>query len=85
MSHQALREGTDLQAINGRGLLIRTFGDRKIARRWVVQNAALHDGLRLEEVTVSVVRRRLFTPRVVPAVFAPVDTDLTIPDFVRAG
>lgn len=49
------------EARNTRGLTVRTFGDLDLARSWVRENACLHDGLCVEEV--SVIRRRVYTPR----------------------
>lgn len=56
---------TDFEVVNGRGLLVATCGDLPLARAWVKRNAALHDGLRVEEVTTTITRRRAYVPRVI--------------------
>lgn len=56
---------TDFQAVNARGVTLATFGDVALARAWVKRNAALHDGLHVEEVTTTVTRRRTYVPRVI--------------------
>jgi hypothetical protein len=54
---------TDYEAVNARGLTLATFGDADLARAWVRDNASTHPGLRVEEVIVTTVRRRLYQPR----------------------
>lgn len=44
---------TDWQAVNGKGVVLYTFNDVAKGRAWVRDNAALHDGLILEEVSVT--------------------------------
>ena len=51
---------TDWQAVNAKGAILYTFNDIARARAWVRENAALHDGLVLEEV--SLVARRVYRP-----------------------
>lgn len=52
---------TDYAAVNGLGVTVRTFADAVNGRTWVRDNAHLHDGLTLEEV--SLVARRVYRPR----------------------
>lgn len=49
---------TDWQAVNGKGVVLYTFNDVAKGRAWVRDNAALHDGLILEEV--QLVARRVY-------------------------
>jgi hypothetical protein len=51
---------TDFQAVNSRNVVLFTFSDPAVGRAWVRANAALHDGLVLEEV--SLVARRVYRP-----------------------
>jgi len=51
---------TDFQAVNSRRVVLYTFSDPVVGRAWVRENAALHDGLVLEEV--SLVARRVYRP-----------------------
>lgn len=53
----------DWQAVNSRGVVLFTFSDIARGRAWVRDNAALHDGLVLEEI--ALVARRVYRPRVV--------------------
>ena len=53
---------TDYRAINGFGVVCRTFGDLPTAKAWAKDNAHLHDGLRIERVTLSA--DTVYTPRV---------------------
>jgi hypothetical protein len=55
---------TDFEAVNARGVTIRTFGDLDHARRWVREHAPEHDGLHVDEVTTQVSRRRVFRPQI---------------------
>lgn len=55
---------TDYVAVNSRGVKLYTFNDAAKARAWVRSNAALHDGLHLQEV--SLVARKIYTPRARP-------------------
>lgn len=55
----------DFEVVNSRGLTVATCGDLPLARAWVKRHAHLHDGLRVEEVTTTVVRRRAYVPRVI--------------------
>lgn len=52
---------TDYQAVNAAGVTLRTFDRQDAARAWVKDNALLHDGLYLEEVTITA--RRVYRPR----------------------
>jgi hypothetical protein len=52
---------TDYQAINGVGRVVYTFGDEASARAWAKDNAHLHDGLRIERLTVTA--QAIYTPR----------------------
>lgn len=54
---------TDFAAVNARGVTVRTFDDERRAKAWVRENACLHDGLTLEEVSLTA--RRIYRPRVV--------------------
>jgi hypothetical protein len=56
---------TDYAAYNARGVQVRTFNDLPRARAWVRDNASLHVGLHLQEV--SLVARKIYTPRSRPA------------------
>lgn len=56
---------TDYQAVNSRGVLLFTFSDPAVGRAWVRDNASLHDGLALEEV--SLIARRVYRPRFIKA------------------
>lgn len=51
---------TDYAAVNAMGVTLYTFNDIAKGRAWVRDNAALHDGLVLEEI--SVVARRVYRP-----------------------
>lgn len=53
----------DFRAVNAKGVTLRTFGDLNTARKWARQNAAEHDGLRIECVTTIVTARTVYTPR----------------------
>lgn len=53
---------TDYQAINAMGRVLYTFGDEASARAWAKDNAHLHDGLQVEELTITA--RAIYTPRV---------------------
>jgi hypothetical protein len=64
---------TDYAAFNARGVQVRTFNDLPHARAWVRNNAVLHEGLHLQEV--SLVARKIYTPRSRPA------PDFSIPVF----
>ena len=55
------------EAVNARGVTIRTFSDLDIARRWVRDHAPEHDGLRVECVTVVTTRNVVYRPRSAPA------------------
>lgn len=52
---------TDYQAINGLGRVLYTFSDPVIAKAWAKDNAHLHDGLKVEELTITA--RAIYTPR----------------------
>ena len=54
---------TDWRAVNARGRTVHTFSDRDLGRAWVRNNAALHDGLRLESVELIEVARTDYRPR----------------------
>lgn len=54
---------TDFEAVNARGTTLATFGEIALARAWVKRNADIHPGLHVEEVTVTVTRRRAYMPR----------------------
>ena len=53
---------TDYVAFNSRGVKLRTFSDITCGRKWVRENAVLHDGLHLREVVVTTHSRKIFTP-----------------------
>lgn len=55
----------DFQAVNSRGIVLFTFNDAAKGRAWVRENAALHDGLVLEQI--EIVARRVYRPRGVAA------------------
>lgn len=52
---------TDFAAVNGKGVTLYTFNDLQSARAWARDNAARHDGLRIEQVTL--VAATVYTPR----------------------
>lgn len=54
---------TDYQAVNTVGTVVYTSNDELTARRWVKRHVALHDGLRLARVTVTVETVTVYTPR----------------------
>lgn len=64
---------TDYAAVNSHNVTLRTFNDLPRARAWVRDNASLHAGLHLQEV--SLVARKIYTPRHRPA------SDFSIPVF----
>lgn len=66
---------TDYAAVNGKGVTLYTFSDAAKGRAWVRDNAALHDGLILEEVQL-VARRVYRAPRT-----AARRNDFSIPAF----
>lgn len=51
---------TDYAAVNVRGVTLCTFNDVAKGRAWVRQNAVLHDGLHLREVTITTKSRRIY-------------------------
>lgn len=53
----------DYAAVNAKGVTLYTFSDAAKGRAWVRENACLHDGLTLEEVSLTA--RRIYRPRVV--------------------
>lgn len=53
---------TDYAAVNARGVTLYTFSDPAVGRAWVRNNAALHTGLHLREVTITTTSRRLYAP-----------------------
>lgn len=53
---------TDYAAVNARDVTLHTFSDPVIGRAWVRDNAALHNGLHLREVTVTTTSRRMYAP-----------------------
>ena len=53
---------TDYAAVNGRNVTVYSFGDLPTAKAWAKDNAHLHDGLRIERVTLSA--DTVYTPRV---------------------
>lgn len=61
---------TDYRAVNRLGVTVRTFGDEDRARAWVRANAAFHDGLELQVVTVTEASRRVYRPRPKADLFA---------------
>ena len=65
----------DFQAVNSRGVVLFTFSDPAVGRAWVRNNAALHDGLVLEEIALTA--RRVYRPPTA----AVRRHDLTIPAF----
>ncbi|MFN4296760.1 MAG: hypothetical protein ACK4FB_07940 [Brevundimonas sp.] len=70
---------TDYQAVNAAGVTLRTFDRQDAARAWVKDNAMLHDGLYLEEVTIMA--RRVYRPRATPT---RRDFDFSIPAYGAA-
>lgn len=69
---------TDFAAVNGLGVTLCTFNDAAKGRAWVRDNAALHTGLVLEEVSVTA--RRVYRP---PSA-AVRRADFRIPAFAEA-
>ena len=65
----------DYAAVNSRGVVLFTFSDPAVGRAWVRANAALHDGLVLEEIAITA--RRVYRP---PSA-AVRRHDLTVPAF----
>ena len=53
---------TDYRAVNGVGVVVRTFGCLQSAKAWARDTAHLHDGLKIERVTVTA--EVAYTPRV---------------------
>lgn len=51
-----------LNAVNYRGVIVRSFDDEKLARAWVKDNSRLHDGLHLRRIRV--IEDVVYTPRV---------------------
>lgn len=51
---------TDFAAVNGAGVTLYTFNDLPRARAWVRDNAAIHTGLHVQEV--SLVTRKIYSP-----------------------
>ena len=54
----------DFHAVNRLGVLLHTFGDLQTARRWVRENASDHDGLHVQSVTVTTVKRVVYRPQI---------------------
>lgn len=52
----------DYAAVNARDVTLYTFSDPAVGRAWVRNNAALHDGLHLREVTITTTSRRMYAP-----------------------
>ena len=71
----------DYAAVNARDVILHTFSDAAKGRAWVRDNAALHTGLHLREVTVTTISRRVYAP---PAVRRQRD-DFAIPAMAGAG
>lgn len=69
---------TDFQAVNGRGVVLFTFSDPAVGRAWVRANAALHDGLVLEEIAITA--RRVYRPPTA----AVRRNDFRVPSFATA-
>ena len=53
---------TDYQATNARGVIIQTFSDADLARKFARDNQHLHTGLTIQTRTVTVETRRFYTP-----------------------
>lgn len=51
-----------LNAVNYRGVIVRSFDCEKLARQWVKDNSRLHEGLHLRRIRV--VEDVIYTPRV---------------------
>lgn len=54
---------TNYEVTNHVGTLVFTSDDLKIAKAWVQRNKDVLPGLKVEEVFVSVTRRRVYVPR----------------------
>lgn len=67
----------DYAAVNARDVTLHTFSDPVVGRAWVRANAAIHPGLHLREVTVTITSRRIFS---VPASVRRA-ADLSIPAY----
>ncbi len=52
----------DFHVVNARDVVIRTFDELPMARKWVREHAPEHDGLHVVEVTTIVQRRRVYRP-----------------------
>lgn len=53
----------DYAAINRLGRILITFNDLAMARAWVRERAAEHDGLHVAEITVTTTIRPVYRPR----------------------
>lgn len=53
---------TDFQAVNIRGIVIQTFSDADLARKFARENQHLHNGLTIQTRTVTTETRRFYTP-----------------------
>ena len=53
----------DFEAVNAAGVTVATFNHIDVARRWVRENTALHNGLRVECVTRTIRREIVYRPR----------------------
>lgn len=51
-----------LNAVNYRGVIVRSFDCEKLARAWVKDNSRLHDGLHLRRIRV--IEDVIYTPKV---------------------
>lgn len=71
----------DYAAVNARDVTLHTFSDPAKGRAWVRDNAALHTGLHLREVTITTISRRVYAP---PSVRRQRD-EFAIPPMVGAG
>lgn len=52
----------DYEAVNRRGVVLCTFGELALARKWVREHAVEHDGLEVHEVRRTTERKRVYRP-----------------------
>lgn len=53
----------DFEAVNARGVTIRTFDRLELAKAWVREHAPEHDGLHVQAVTTTTRREAVYHPR----------------------
>lgn len=53
----------DFQAVNARGIVLRTFDNLQTARKWAREHASEHDGLCIQSVVVTVRTQVVYRPK----------------------